>query len=173
MAKQLARDGIVEQFDGGYQLRFERRINHSVEKVWVALTDPDRLIEWLAEAPEFDLVVGGELELHWQNTDPDGNQAIAVGKITALEAPTTIEYDTDIHGRIRWELEPVGTGCLLRLIVRHDLPNEYLTMAMAGWHIHIDFLEEALGNEAVDWPNWPVDRWEVLKDHYDAAVNVT
>ena len=171
MAKQLTDDGTVETTEGGYQLQFERRINHPIERVWNALTDPDRLIEWLAAAPTLDLTPGGAIELRWQNTDPDGNQAIAIGTITALEPPSTIEYDTDIHGLIRWELEPSQGGCLLRLTVRHDLPDEYLTMAMAGWHIHIDFLEEALSGTAVDWPNWPIDRWEVHHERYIAYRN--
>jgi uncharacterized protein YndB with AHSA1/START domain len=41
-------EGTVQQVDGRYVLRFERRLNHPVEKVWAALTESDRLAEWLA-----------------------------------------------------------------------------------------------------------------------------
>ena len=32
------------------------------------------------------------------------------GPITRLEPPTTIEFDTDIHGRLLWELSPDDGG---------------------------------------------------------------
>ena len=41
---------------------------------------------------------------------------------------------------------------------------------LAGWHVHLDFLEEALDGKPVDWPNWPRDRWAVLNEHYEASM---
>jgi uncharacterized protein YndB with AHSA1/START domain len=168
MAQQLSQAGVLEQIEGGYRLRFERRLRHPIEKVWAAVSEPERLREWLAAATELDPHAGGAIELHWQNTDLEGNHAVARGHITEFSPPTTIAYDTDIHGLIRWELEPQGDGCLLRLTVSHDLPEEYLAIVMAGWHVHIDFLEDALDGQAVDWPNWPMDRWEVHHKGYEA-----
>ena len=53
--------------------------------------------------------------LTWQNTDDEGNTAVARGTVSALDPPRLIEFDTDIHGRLRWELEPDGEGTALTL----------------------------------------------------------
>ena len=170
MAQQLSHDGVLEKIASGYRLRFERHLRHPVEKVWTAISDPERLPDWLAAAPALEPHAGGAIELRWQNTDLEGNHAVARGHITEFEPPTIIEYDTDIHGCIRWELEPQGNACLLRLTVTHDLPEDYRAVVLAGWHVHIDFLEEALDGQAVDWPNWPMDRWEVHHERYAARI---
>lgn len=169
MAKQLATDGVVETFDGGYTLKFERYLRHPKEKVWAALTDPDRIIDWLAAA-EIDLTEGGSVVLTWQNTDLEGNTPVARGTITRLDPPRLLEIDTDIHGLLTWQIEDEGKGCLLRFSASHALPDEYLALVLAGWHVHLDFLEEALEGQAVDWPNWPMDRWEVHHERYANAI---
>ncbi|CAN5664469.1 SRPBCC family protein [soil metagenome] len=170
MERRLAPDGAVEQIEGGYRIRFERYLAHPKEKVWRYLTDPDKLRDWLAAA-ELELTEGGRVTLRWQNTDTEGNYAVARGTITRLEPPTLIEMDTDIHGLLTWELEDDGTGCILRFSASNDLPDEYLALVLAGWHIHFDFLEEALDGQAVDWPNWPLDRWQVHHDRYARSLS--
>ncbi len=55
-------DGTIEQIDGRYVLRFERRLPHPRQKVWEAITRPERLREWLLNQGdiELDLVEGGK-----------------------------------------------------------------------------------------------------------------
>src|SRR6478735_12661934 len=114
-----AKDATVEPVAGAFVLTYERWFPHPVERVWSALTDDDELAGWLAAA-RLDLTVGGEVMLHWLNTDgggegnTEGNEALLHGVITALEPPTLIEYETDLHGLMRWELrgdvgDPAGT----------------------------------------------------------------
>jgi len=45
-----------------------------------------------------------------------------------------------------------------------------LASVLPGWHIHLDFLDEALDGQAVDWPNWPQERWQKHRDRYAAAA---
>ncbi len=166
MVEQLSHDGVLNQTEDGYELRFERQLRHSVDKVWTALTEPNQIRCWLATAEILELQAGGAIELRWQNTDLEGNHAVARGHVTQINPPTTLEYDTDIHGLIRWELEPRDQGCLLRLTVTHDLQAAFVVLVLAGWHVHIDFLEDALEGVMVDWPNWPFDRWEIHHTRY-------
>jgi uncharacterized protein YndB with AHSA1/START domain len=168
-------EGTVERRDGSYVLRFERRLRHPIEKVWAALTEPGELVGWLAEA-EVELVEGGRVNLRWLNTDEEGNTAAAEGTITRLQAPRVLEYDTDIHGLLRWELSEDGDGCRLRLTNATPAPDEYLTEVLAGWHIHLDHLVDALGGHPVDWPAWSPDyraratgaSWDDYQDRYKA-----
>jgi uncharacterized protein YndB with AHSA1/START domain len=157
--------GTIEtQPDGRYMLRYERQLRHPVEKVWEALTDPAQVEEWWARA-EVELAEGGRARLEWLNGD-----AVAEGRVTRLEPPRTIEFDTDIHGRLLWELQPDGDGTRLTLTVTAELPDDYLASVRAGWHSHLDFLEDALDGRPVDWPNWPKHVWEKHNAVYEASM---
>jgi uncharacterized protein YndB with AHSA1/START domain len=149
-------------------VRLERRIAHPVERVWAALTEPEELEGWLARA-QIDLVRGGAVELRWLNSDEDGNQAVARGTITELAPPRIFELATDIHGTLRWELEPDGDGTRLTFTCLHAPPAEYRAMTQAGWHIHLEHLADALDGRPIDWPNWQrdhMDRWAQLQERY-------
>lgn len=63
-------DGTVHEVEGQYELRFERRLKHPVEKVWAALTDPERRAEWLAPGT-IELRPGGRAELTFDNAPTD------------------------------------------------------------------------------------------------------
>jgi uncharacterized protein YndB with AHSA1/START domain len=157
--------GTIETLDDGrYVLRYDRRLRHPVDKVWAALTDPEQIEEWLARA-EIELAEGGRARLEWLNGD-----AVAEGRITRLEPPHAIELDTEPHGRLLWELRTDGDGTRLTLTVTAEIPDDHLASARAGWHVHIDFLEDALDGRPVDWPNWPRDRWQAHFDRYEASM---
>lgn len=97
-------DAMVKKVNGAHELRYERHLQHPVAKVWAALAQPERFAEWLAER-EGDLVPGGNVRLRWLNTDDQGNTAVATGRVTVVDPPRVLAFDTDIHGRLRWELE--------------------------------------------------------------------
>jgi uncharacterized protein YndB with AHSA1/START domain len=157
--------GTIETLaDGRYVLRYERRLRHPIDKVWEALTDPRQMEEWWARA-EVELVEGGQARLEWLNSD-----AVADGRISRLDPPRTIEFDTELHGRLLWELAPDEEGTQLTLTVTAAVPDDHLASTLAGWHVHIDFLEDALDGRPVDWPNWPMDRWQAHFDHYEASM---
>jgi uncharacterized protein YndB with AHSA1/START domain len=166
-------DGTVEARDGQYVLRYERHLDHPVDKVWAALTDPGELIGWLAEA-DVDLVEGGRVVLRWQNTDDQGNRAVMHATITRLDAPRLIEYEGDIHGTLRWELSEERDGCLLRLtVVTSEVPEEARSLVLAGWHIHLEHLEDMLGGRPVEWSRWDEEHrptWQEHHDRYEAAL---
>ena len=146
------------------ELRFQRHLRHPIDKVWTALTDPAQIEQWWARAA-IELTEGGHARFEWLNGD-----AVAEGRISRLEPPHAIAFDTDIHGRLLWELEAEGDETQLTLTVTADIPDEYLAKVQAGWHVHIDFLEDALDGRPVDWPNWPLDRWQVHYDRYVASM---
>lgn len=162
-------NGVLEYAEGTTQvLRFERHLAHPVGRVWAALTEPTQLAAWLADA-DIDLVQGGHVELRWQNTDQDGNSAVARGTITRLEPPHVLEIDTDIHGVLCWLLRAEGEGCALTFSSTVALPAAWLPIVLAGWQIHLDHLADVLDGERIDWPNWTRDywgQWEALRAAY-------
>jgi uncharacterized protein YndB with AHSA1/START domain len=165
-------DGTLERHGDRQLIRFERRLHHPVERVWRALTEPDEIAAWLALA-ELELTEGGRVVLTWQNTDPEGNTAVARGTVSALEPPRVLELDTDIHGRLRWELEPDGDGTVLTFTADAQLPEDWELEVLAGWHIHLDHLEHVLDGGTIDWPNWSGEHmpaWERIRARYEARV---
>lgn len=158
-------DGTVETRDGAHMLRFVRHFHHSIEQVWAALTEPEQLVAWLAET-QIEPRQGGHVRLRWLNTDERGNGAVMNATITQFEPPRLLEYSGDIHGVLRWELQEVENGCILTFSNTLSISDEQMRKNLAGWHVHLDFLAEALHGQVVDWPNWPLDRWSKLYEHY-------
>ncbi|WP_168220902.1 SgcJ/EcaC family oxidoreductase [Actinomadura sp. WMMA1423] len=160
-----APDGTATHRDGRALLRFERRLRHPPERVWKALTDPAELSAWLAEAV-LEPAAGGKFELRWLNAGDAAEDATARGTVTAFDPPRLLELDSDLHGRLRWELAPADGGTHLVFTSDVQLPGEFLIRTLAGWHLHLDYLSEALGGARVDWPNWTTARWQVHHDRY-------
>jgi uncharacterized protein YndB with AHSA1/START domain len=147
-------------------LRYERRLTHPVDAVWAAVTRPEEFPGWLGEA-DIDLRPGGDFEFRWLNGD-----VVARGTVTALDPPRLVEYDSDVHGRLRFELAPDGPdGCVLTFVCTvGGLDREKLGLNLAGWHIHLDFLEESLAGKPFDWSTWDptgVRHWETVRAGYE------
>jgi uncharacterized protein YndB with AHSA1/START domain len=181
--------GTVEKLEGRHVLRFERRLGHPVEKVWSALTEPEQLRGWLAAAEELELTEGCPVVLRWLNTstkhewekygvilpddfDPEAEEIVR-GTVAAVEPLRLLEFDTDRHGILRWELREDGDGCALTFtnVRPEEFPDEMAAQTLAGWHSHLDLLSDALdGHPVVDWSRVSLNEWAQLRDHYAEAL---
>jgi uncharacterized protein YndB with AHSA1/START domain len=158
--------------------------------VWSALTEPDELRRWLAAAEELELEQGGAISLRWLNVPDDRQEweekgveipedhdvaAPVRGTITRLEPPHLIEYETDTMGVLRWELSSEGTGCALTFTNVIELPEGHPPeQTLAGWHIHLEHLDEALAGRQIDWANWTdeyLDSWAAIRERYASAMS--
>jgi uncharacterized protein YndB with AHSA1/START domain len=158
-------DGILERTDDRDVLRYERRLAQPVERVWRAITEPDEIVRWLAEA-ELEPREGGKVVLRWLNM-PEENP-VARGTVTAFDPPWTLELDTDIHGVLRFELTEDDGGCRLSFTASYPaLDDESSLSVLAGWHIHLDHLVDALVGRAQDWPRWKEEQLPRWQEHHD------
>jgi uncharacterized protein YndB with AHSA1/START domain len=127
-----------------WTLIFVRVLPHPPEKVWAALTDPERLRQWAPFDAARDLSHPGETTL----TTVDGpDRTDTPANVLRAEAPVLLEYtwDTDL---LRWELAPEGDGT--RLTLRHTLAERDQTPSVAaGWHLCADVLEHLLAGTPV------------------------
>jgi uncharacterized protein YndB with AHSA1/START domain len=156
----------TNQADGTTVLRFERRLAHPVEDVWGAITEPSRLIAWWGDA-DVELRPGGRFVVRWLNTDEEGNRAVMDATITELDPPRVLEMSGDIHGVLRFELEPDGDATVLTFTSTLDLPDEFRTKVLAGWHFHLDALGHALDGRSTDLVQLP--GWESIHERYLAG----
>jgi uncharacterized protein YndB with AHSA1/START domain len=159
-------DGTLEtRDDGKARIRFERRIAHPVGRVWAAITEPDEMIGWWGDA-DVELREGGRFDVRWLNTDEEGNGAHMHATITRLEPERLLELDGDIHGVLRFELDPDGDATLLRFSSTLDLPDEFRTKVLAGWHTHLDALATVLDGGSVDLVSIAEGHWEDVHAQY-------
>jgi hypothetical protein len=133
--------------DGRSYVLFERRLPHSIERVWAALTEPDRLAKWF---PGFSLEArqGGRFEIRFGG-DCAGPAHVS-GTVSRFEPPTVLEC-----GSMRFELERHADGCLLRFsdVLSLEGPRsktDITNAVLGGWHKYLDSLEDALLGRAVD-----------------------
>jgi uncharacterized protein YndB with AHSA1/START domain len=134
-----ALDGVVTEVGGGlYDVRYERHIPKSIDRVWAAITEPARLEAWLAQA-KVDLRVGGVIELYWP-VPGDGMKS----RITELDPPRLFAFgwpepDGAPDSIVRFELSEEPGGC--RLVLTNTLLRvQFLLSVATGWHTHLDQL---------------------------------
>jgi uncharacterized protein YndB with AHSA1/START domain len=151
MPKPLLSDappGEVTVHGDSRELVFHRRYNKPVEKVWAALTTPERLADWFASA-EVDLRVGGVIRLNWNGV----HKADMV--ITVCEPPRALAWRWTIGERdtlVRFDLEPDGGGCALTLTHSGlSLDGARDGGVRAGWHAHLEALPDAVDGRATPW----------------------
>ena len=173
-------DGTIEQRDGRVTFRYERRLNHSVETVWRAITDPDAVAGWMSTRPEIDLRPGGSYATFHQ-----GGQRVD-DHVLRVEPPRLFAHtfweEVNPSAIVTWELTPEGEGC--RVVLTHsldlaDLENAAATVAAgdslltilsrnaAGWHRLLDHLEARLDNRENVWSR---EAQQQLQERYAALV---
>lgn len=127
---------------------FRRRYARPIEKVWAAVTIPERLAAWLAQA-EYEPRAGSPIRLEWAN----GN--VMEGKVVAFDAPHTFAWTWPLGGRdtlVRFDLEADGDGCWLTLT--HSNVNAAPGQGAgvrSGWHAHLEGLADAIDGKATPW----------------------
>lgn len=170
---EMGETGTWRRIEDGWELRFERRLRHSPERVWTALTTGEGLACWLAEGL-VDLRAGGRMDLHFrQPATPDfpdtpdmrrqSNEVLHVEPLRRFDH--TFGHPDSVAS---WRLEPDGDGTHLTLI--HRVPQAWecdLSRTLAGWRHHLEGLQDAAEGVRHPW-SWP--RWTALRDAYAELI---
>jgi uncharacterized protein YndB with AHSA1/START domain len=133
----------TETLSGGrVALRFERRLPHSPERVWRALTEVGELRRWFVEILDYDrsrLTFERDATLTFAAEGfPDGH-----GEVTAYQPLALLEY-TWADEVLRFELTPDGDGCVLVFTNIVDGPETAVAVE-SGWQTGLERLADALG----------------------------
>jgi uncharacterized protein YndB with AHSA1/START domain len=145
-------DGTVDKTDDGGWIRFERRLGYRIDEVWDAVTNPERLADWWLPFPAeitVDLQEGGEMVFAATSGEPPPFSCT----ILRVEAPTLLEHTHMEPGSyMRWELEPVGDECLLRLSTFVSDPDAAIGMCfVVGLHTSLARLDLHLAGQPTPW----------------------
>ena len=137
------REGELLKTDGGWTMRFERRLDPAPDKVWTAIVGPGAMSRWFDETHMPDpLEVGANIRFVHAQFGMESR-----GEITALDPPRLIEWlwvsDFGPASRMRWEIKADGGGS--RLILSQAVSDPPVTSrTMAGWHKCLDRMEAVL-----------------------------
>ncbi len=157
-------DGVLERTVDGGVIRFERHLPYDVHAVWDAITSPERLTDWwLPFDAEItvDLREGGSMI--FTGTSAEGPTMVCT--ILRVEPPFLFEHTHPAPGStMRWELEALDTGCILRL--NHSLPDVQEAIDncyLVGLQTSLDRLVPALAGSPRPW-DW--DAFGADRAHY-------
>lgn len=137
-------------------LRFERRLDHAIEAVWSAITDPVQRTQWMG-ATTIDARPGGLVE-----TTPNGppyppERTRVSGRILVWDPPHVFEHEWHQQilgakgGVVRYELSRDGDGTLLRFTHR-GLSIPGARGFRPGTHAFLDRLTAHLDGQPL--PDW-------------------
>jgi uncharacterized protein YndB with AHSA1/START domain len=153
--------GTYEIVDDRSALTFERRLTHSVERVWRAVSEPAELAHWFPCAMSGDLRPGGTLTFAF----PGGEMPPTEGEVIEIDPPRSLAF-TWGDDVLRIELEPDDEGCVLHFVVLFD-DADRASRDAAGWHVCLDHLEEHLGGAATQAPSGePTSQWRTHYEEY-------
>ncbi|WP_296667187.1 SRPBCC domain-containing protein [Demequina sp.] len=140
-----ADEGVIALVDGAELLRFDRTLPVDPGRAWAFLTDPDLTARWAFRA-SFEPVAGGALTFDY------GEGVTASGDVVAWDEPRVLEYawgDAPMRWHVRFSLAGVDglDGEETRLTFDHVAPDPHDPEFAAGWHWHLDRLEQLAGGE--------------------------
>src|SRR4051794_41670919 len=101
-----AADGRLEEHEGRWRLRFERRLAHSPERVWRAITEPDDLRAWFPFDIDGERAAGAPLRFVFR----EGEAEPFEGRMVDFDAPRALELECGGGERVRPEVGADGGG---------------------------------------------------------------
>jgi uncharacterized protein YndB with AHSA1/START domain len=152
-------------------IAFERRLRHSVEAVWTALTDPNEIAAWLGQGT-LEPRQTGQVSIRIPPGERPERQGVISGRVLAWDPPRALEHEWIQPGLevsvVRYELEADAGGTILRLTHRRSVsPGAF--GGRAGWHAYLDRLAAHL--DGVPIPGWWERRAEVQGAYGEAPLH--
>jgi uncharacterized protein YndB with AHSA1/START domain len=142
-------------------VRVEDVYDTDIADLWSAITEPDRLVRWIATV-EGDLRVGGTVQTQFTSAWE------GPGRIDVCDAPNhlvvTMEPGTDDEAVIEAVLTPEGERTRL-VVEERGLPLDVLYLHGAGWQAHVEDLGRYLAGGQSMWKT----RWEELTPAYQSV----
>ncbi len=138
-----------------WTLTFTRLLDHPLEKVWQAVTEPGHLAAWFPQEIRGERRAGARLQFVSSGGDS------FEGEMLLFEPPTVIEFMWGVD-RLRIELRAEGESTLLTVIDSFGELGKAARDA-AGWHECLDRLAWAL--DGTEPPPWG-EPWQELNQRY-------
>lgn len=136
--------GTFEPRGDHIDVRFERHYPRPVETVWSALTEPERLADWMGVS-KIEPMLGGRIELMVDGPHPMS------GQITEWDPPRVLEFTwSNTHAPdslVRYELSRAADGGTRLIFTHQGMPYENSALMLPGWHDFLARLGDWLAGE--------------------------
>jgi uncharacterized protein YndB with AHSA1/START domain len=156
--------GTINRGEGTFEAKLERFLEHDENTVWAMLTDPDRMIDWLAPG-EIELRKGGAAKLNFTDSG-----IVIDSTVSEFNPPHLLEYSWSGPGEplrpIRWETESSGTGTKLSLTLTCP-DSEDIARSCAGWEAHLMMLLAAIEGVPI---KFPFERFQSTRESYNSLL---
>jgi uncharacterized protein YndB with AHSA1/START domain len=151
-------DGTLETIDGRPALRFERTLDHSIERVWRAISTPEELGQWFpAAAP-------------WTPTTGETFEAFGMaGEVIVADPPHRLTWSFGGE-RYSFELTAADDGC--RLVFTHVFDDRTrAAQTAAGWDAYLSRLEPHLSGRYLSEEE-AHQPWEAVHERYAESFGI-
>ncbi len=156
--------GELSHNNGYVTAVMEREVEATPEDVWPMLAEESNRVQWLAPGT-IDMTTGGRAKLDFQDS-----YVVVDSMVTGCEPNQLLAFSWSSKGDparpIRFELEPIPSGCLIRLTV--SIPDdEVVARSCAGWEAHLTMLQAATAGVFV---KFPIDRFKLCREDFDRQL---
>lgn len=154
----------IEEQSNHHVATFKRQLPHSIDIVWAAITENDKLQKWMSNLEIIDLRKNGEMHFNMN----DGTDAYETIAITDYAENETLEFDwgTDT---VRFELSSNDEGTFLLLVETLQELTEHTPKDLAGWHICLNLLTDLLDKK--EQLNFPMESWQQRFHDYSGLID--
>lgn len=157
--------GTIEHRGHQYHAHLERLLPHPTAAVWAMLTEPAKMVEWLAPG-EIELRPGGAARLNFTDSG-----IVIDSTVTACEPEKLLEYSWSSPGEpsrpVRWQIDPINPA-ETRLTVDLTTPdNEDIARSCAGWEAHLMMLLAAIEGVPI---KFPFERFQSTREVYNRQL---
>jgi uncharacterized protein YndB with AHSA1/START domain len=163
---KLIPNGFIAVEGNHATLTFKRRLQHPIESVWAAITDPKQRANWFG-ITAIDACVGGTIETVAEGPPVPSDQRTVRGRILVWDPPRVFEHEWNQllveKSVVRYELIAEGDATILTFIHR-GLSLSNAKGYVSGTHAFLDRLDAYLNG--VDLPNWKQRYAEVQQAYY-------
>lgn len=151
-------DGTLETIDGRPALRFVRTLDHPVQRVWRAVSDPTELGRWFPAAAGWTPAAGERFEAYGMS-----------GEVTEVDAPHLLAWSF-AGEHYRFALTAHDAGCVLVFTHVFD-DRDRAAQTAAGWDAYLSRLAPHLdgGHRSEEDAHLP---WEAVHERYAASFGV-
>jgi len=138
--------GKVTREADGFKVRFERILNHDIQSVWDAITNPEKLKIWFTDF-EMEFKVGGKMTIYFR----DEAKTATHGQVVRIDPPHVFEFTWEgEHGL--WELSEAGKNKCKLVLTYSKMSDQYAVGAPAGFHLLLERLEKMLQGSKETYP---------------------
>lgn len=157
--------GTIRHVNATYEARLERLLAHDQQAVWAMLTDPTRMIDWLAPG-EIELRKGGTAKLNFVDSG-----IVIDSTVSEFAEFCLLEYSWSSPGEplrpVRWELAAAAEGTRLTLTLKTP-DDEDIARSCAGWEAHLMMLLAAIEGVPI---KFPFERFQATREAYGSMID--